>query len=140
MRLFLQLGAGLVVALISTILIIRFQLQQQPVLLGGLLVVVCCAATLLGLLFRSGRSDGEAEPADGDREHGEVKWFNVSKGFGFIRRDNGEEIFVHFRSLRGPNRDRRQLKEGQRVSFVVADSEKGPQAEEVEPLGDHRPG
>jgi cold shock protein len=68
----------------------------------------------------------------GKREEGQVKWFNVSKGFGFITRDNGEEIFVHFRSILGEGR--RGLKDGQRVSFVVADSDKGLQAEEVEGL------
>lgn len=68
-----------------------------------------------------------------DREQGQVKWFNVSKGFGFITMDNGEEIFVHFRSIRGEGR--RSLKDGERVSFTVADSDKGPQAEDVEPLG-----
>jgi CspA family cold shock protein len=67
---------------------------------------------------------------DADREEGEVKWFNVSKGFGFITKDDGEEIFVHFRSIRGEGR--RSLKDGQRVSFHVADSDKGPQAEDVE--------
>jgi CspA family cold shock protein len=67
---------------------------------------------------------------DADREEGEVKWFNVSKGFGFITKDDGEEIFVHFRSIRGDGR--RSLKDGQRVSFHVADSDKGPQAEDVE--------
>ena len=60
-----------------------------------------------------------------------MKWFNVSKGFGFIVKDDGDEIFVHFRSIRGANR--RGLKDGQRVSFVVADSDKGPQAEDVTP-------
>ena len=64
------------------------------------------------------------------REQGEVKWFNVSKGFGFITIDDGEEIFVHFRSIRGEGR--RSLRDGQRVSFVVAQSDKGPQAEDVE--------
>jgi CspA family cold shock protein len=64
-----------------------------------------------------------------DRESGKVKWFNVSKGFGFIVKDDGEEIFVHFRSIRGEGR--RSLRDGQRVSFHVADSEKGPQAEDV---------
>ena len=67
----------------------------------------------------------------GKREEGEVKWFNVSKGFGFISRENGEEIFVHFRSILGEGR--RSLRDGQKVSFVVADSDKGLQAEEVEP-------
>ncbi|MEP0202153.1 MAG: cold-shock protein [Halioglobus sp.] len=61
-----------------------------------------------------------------------MKWFNVSKGFGFITLDNDEEIFVHFRSIRGEGR--RSLRDGQRVSFVVADSDKGPQAEDVEAL------
>jgi cold shock protein len=63
------------------------------------------------------------------REQGTVKWFNVTKGFGFIVRENGEEIFVHFRSIRGEGR--RGLRDGQRVSFVVAQSDKGPQAEDV---------
>ena len=65
------------------------------------------------------------------RETGKVKWFNVSKGFGFIIKDDGEEIFVHFRSIRGEGR--RSLRDGQRVTFVVTDSDKGPQAEDVEP-------
>jgi CspA family cold shock protein len=69
---------------------------------------------------------------DGVREHGLVKWFNVSKGFGFITKDDGEEIFVHFRSIRGGGR--RGLRDGQQVTFVVADSDKGPQAEDVEGL------
>ena len=67
---------------------------------------------------------------DSAREQGQVKWFNVSKGFGFITKDDGEEIFVHFRSIRGEGR--RALRDGQRVSFVVAQSDKGPQAEDVE--------
>lgn len=74
-----------------------------------------------------------ARPApEGPREEGTVKWFNVSKGFGFITKDNGEEIFVHFRSIRGEGR--RSLRDDQRVSFVEAQSDKGPQAEDVEPL------
>ena len=84
----------------------------------------------------SSSSSSSSSPArtehsgDADREEGEVKWFNVSKGFGFITKDDGEEIFVHFRSIRGDGR--RSLKDGQRVSFHVADSDKGPQAEDVE--------
>ena len=70
--------------------------------------------------------------ASGPREEGQVKWFNGTKGFGFITKDNGDEIFVHFRSIRGG--DRRGLRDGQRVSFVEAQTDKGPQAEDVEPL------
>jgi CspA family cold shock protein len=75
------------------------------------------------------RVEGAPPPDDGARERGTVKWFNVSKGFGFIIRENGEEIFVHFRSIRGEGR--RSLRDGQKVSFFVAQSEKGPQAEDV---------
>ena len=67
--------------------------------------------------------------ADAGREFGKVKWFNASKGFGFIIKEDGNEIFVHFRSIRGEGR--RGLRDGQRVSFVVVDSDKGPQAEDV---------
>jgi len=79
------------------------------------------------------REKAPAKPLDSaNREEGEVKWFNVTKGFGFITRKNGEEIFVHFRSIRGENR--RGLRDGQPVSFVVTESDKGPQAEDVEGL------
>jgi CspA family cold shock protein len=71
----------------------------------------------------------QASDTDAGREFGKVKWFNASKGFGFIIKDDGDEIFVHFRSIRGEGR--RGLRDGQRVSFVVVDSEKGPQAEDV---------
>lgn len=67
------------------------------------------------------------------REQGTVKWFNSAKGFGFITRDDGDEIFVHFRSIRGEGR--RSLQDGQRVAFHTASSNKGPQAEDVEILG-----
>jgi CspA family cold shock protein len=77
-------------------------------------------------------SSATAKSHSGPREEGEVKWFNVSKGFGFICRDNGEEIFVHFRSIVGKDSGRRGLRDGQRVSYLVVESDKGPQAEEVE--------
>ncbi len=63
------------------------------------------------------------------RERGVVKWFNVKKGFGFITWDEGEDVFVHFRSIRGQGH--RSLTEGQRVKFSVVRGEKGPQAEDV---------
>ncbi len=67
---------------------------------------------------------------DADREEGTVKWFNVSKGFGFITRENGDDIFVHYRSIRGQGR--RRLFDGQSVSFAVVDSDKGLQADDVD--------
>lgn len=70
----------------------------------------------------------ESEQDDG-REVGLVKWFNVSKGFGFITRENGEDVFVHFRNIRG--RGHRSLSEGQKVRFNVRQGDKGLQAEDV---------
>ena len=64
------------------------------------------------------------------RELGTVKWFNRSKGFGFIVRDSGGEIFVHQNSLDGA--ERRPLRDGERVSYVVTQHKKGPQADHVQ--------
>lgn len=65
----------------------------------------------------------------GLQEMGTVKWFDAGKGYGFILRDSGAEIFVHYRSLLGEGH--RTLYEGQRVTFVIAQGRKGLQAEEV---------
>lgn len=63
------------------------------------------------------------------KEQGVVKWFNGSKGYGFIERDSGGDIFVHFSSILGDGY--RNLDEGQRVEFTVAQGQKGPQAQDV---------
>lgn len=63
------------------------------------------------------------------REQGVVKWFNDSKGFGFIQRSNGEDVFVHFRAIQADGH--RSLRDGQKVEFTVAQGQKGLQAEEV---------
>ncbi|MFW2178329.1 MULTISPECIES: cold shock domain-containing protein [unclassified Moraxella] len=63
------------------------------------------------------------------REQGVVKWFNDSKGFGFIQRSSGEDIFVHFRAIQGDGY--RSLQDGQKVEFIVVEGQKGLQAEEV---------
>lgn len=70
---------------------------------------------------------------EGDEE-GTVKWFNVKKGFGFIVRDSGDEVFVHFRAIRG--RGRRVLRQGQLVRFSVVEADKGLQADNVSILSD----
>lgn len=68
------------------------------------------------------------DPNDG-REEGEVKWFNTNKGYGFITRDNGEDVFVHFRAIRG--RGPRMLAEGQLVRYHVIRNDRGLQADDV---------
>ena len=60
---------------------------------------------------------------------GVVKWFNDEKGFGFIEREGGSDVFVHFRAINGTGR--RTLLEGQQVTFEVTQGQKGPQAENV---------
>ncbi|MAQ99431.1 MAG: cold-shock protein [Oceanospirillaceae bacterium] len=81
--------------------------------------------------YRSSGTVVEEDVEDG-RERGVVKWFNVKKGFGFITWDQGEDVFVHFRSIRGQGH--RSLTEGQRVKFNVVQGDKGPQAEDVSAL------
>ena len=84
------------------------------------LVVTDLSSACSGLFAANG-----ADP----RESGTVKWFNVAKGFGFITRDCGDDVFVHYRAIRG--KGHKTLSEGQRVEFVVVEREKGLQAEEV---------
>jgi cold shock protein len=62
-------------------------------------------------------------------QQGTVKWFNEAKGYGFIQRDSGSDLFVHFRSINGSGF--KTLKEGQQVTFVEVQGQKGPQADNV---------
>lgn len=64
-----------------------------------------------------------------EEQTGSVKWFNDAKGYGFIERENGADLFVHFRAIVGNGH--KTLKEGQKVSFVEVDGQKGPQADNV---------
>lgn len=63
---------------------------------------------------------------------GKVKFFNESKGFGFIQQENGPDVFVHFSAIQGNGF--RTLAEGQEVEFTIGTGQKGPQAENVKPL------
>ncbi|QBO36581.1 cold-shock protein [Periweissella cryptocerci] len=62
-------------------------------------------------------------------EHGTVKWFNADKGFGFITRENGEDVFAHFSAIQGDGY--KSLDEGQKVTFDVESSDRGPQAANI---------
>lgn len=66
----------------------------------------------------------------GPREMGVVKWFNANKGFGFITRSNGDDVFVHYRAIRGEGH--RTLREGQQVEFSLKRGDKGLQADDVQ--------
>lgn len=63
------------------------------------------------------------------REEGTVKWFHNEKGYGFITRDEGDDIFVHYSEIQGEGF--KKLEQGQRVEFTVAEGKKGLQAQEV---------
>ena len=64
-----------------------------------------------------------------ERETGKVKWFNATKGYGFIERPGAPDVFVHYSAIRGSGY--RSLEEGQPVEFDIADGPKGPQAQDV---------
>jgi CspA family cold shock protein len=74
-------------------------------------------------------TEGGLSSMAGERIQGTVKWFNSSKGFGFIAHDGGKDVFVHFSAISMDGY--RTLAEGERVEFSIEDSPKGPQATNV---------
>ena len=99
--------------------------DNLPLLAMSLFITIVIAV----FWTNAGSVTGRSAYTDMYRESGSVKWFNANKGFGFITRDNGDDIFVHFRSIRGDGH--RVLRDGQRVEFVISEGEKGLQAEDV---------
>jgi CspA family cold shock protein len=71
----------------------------------------------------------EYPPMSEERTTGIVKWFNAQKGFGFIEREGAPDVFVHHTEIQGDGY--RELTEGERVTFVVTQGQKGPQASQV---------
>jgi len=86
-------------------------------------------AAILSVKATSSLSVSANVAIENGQERGTVKWFNAAKGFGFITRENGEDVFVHFRSIQG--KGHRSLGEGQAVIFSVAEGDKGLQAVDV---------
>ena len=80
---------------------------------------------------RRERRPRERQEVKGEREGGIVKWFDPTKGFGFIIRDVGGDVFVHRRSIRSDGTGDRELREGARVTFVAVERSRGWRAEEV---------
>jgi cold shock protein len=79
--------------------------------------------------IRAPINNNKQQQGENVKETGTVKWFNAGKGFGFIQRDNGEDVFVHFSAIEASGY--RTLDEGARVSFIVKRGPKGLQAEQV---------
>ena len=104
-------------------------IANQPASLYSLLIVLLAVVLHLATNLRLQTRTLSAPRDMTDRETGTVKWYNTSKGFGFISRDSCDDIFVHFRAIRGEGH--RVLVEGQRVEFSVMQRDKGLQAEDV---------
>jgi len=103
------------------------------ILFGGMLTAVLLTSTTSAPADDEDEDEETAEYDSNDFEEGTVKWFNTKKGYGFITRDQGDDIFVHFRNIKGQGR--RSLNDGQKVTYVVIEGDKGLQADHVSPLG-----
>ena len=97
--------------------------EQPAVLLSLVPAVLAVALHLIINLYKSSPALSSQSYDMTNRDTGTVKWFNTSKGFGFISRDSGDDIFVHFRAIRGEGH--RVLVEGQRVEFTVSAPARG---------------
>lgn len=128
--------------LVSALLVLAVVLQTLTLLVplqtiaGQPAIIVSLISVLVAVLLHLAVSFYQSSPSPATQSHdmtnrdtGTVKWFNTSKGFGFISRDSGDDIFVHFRAIRGEGH--RVLVEGQRVEFSVMNRDKGLQAEDV---------
>lgn len=113
-----------------TLLVPLENIAGLPAIIMGLIAALVAVSLHLAVSFyKSSPSSAPQSHEAGQRDTGTVKWFNTSKGFGFISRDSGDDIFVHFRAIRGEGH--RVLVEGQRVEFSVMNRDKGLQAEDV---------
>lgn len=119
-----------VVLQILTLLVAPLVIGGQPAILVSLVTALIAVLLHLAISFYTSSPVAASPSYDmTNRDTGTVKWFNTSKGFGFISRDSGDDIFVHFRAIRGEGH--RVLVEGQRVEFSVMNRDKGLQAEDV---------
>ena len=98
-------------------------------LIAGLIILFLIVTSILIKLKQDLVSKKPANPAARTQAEGTVKWFNYKKGFGFIEQENGEDVFVHHNSIISGKK--KPLREGQKVSMDVVQSDKGPQAENV---------
>ncbi len=133
-----MISISLIASIVTTIISMKVLNAENFSGLSGqiTLAVLIFAATLTTALVLTNKNDlksvkieKNAIKNDKFRETGTVKWFNTSKGFGFITRDAGDDVFVHFRSIRGQGH--KSLFEGQRVEFSITQGDKGLQAEDV---------
>ena len=120
-------------AVLAVLITLTIQHYSTLAPLASLLLVSLLTGIFMQILqnLKLNRSPVQTaeQKADNQRESGTVKWFDSNKGYGFITRSMGDDIFVHFRSIRGNGY--RSLYEGQLVEFLVTNGDKGPQAEDI---------
>ena len=127
----IQISIGILIGVVIAMYV-------QPVykafmLAGGLIIASVLFSIIKNLGSKSSKSLTRRKMMyKGKQTQGTVKWFNNKKGFGFIEHENGEDVFVHHRSILGSGR--KYLREGQKVSMDIVQSAKGLQAENVTPL------
>jgi CspA family cold shock protein len=133
--------------LLGVILSELVQTFNTALMIAGALLAIAIITTVIKKLARksankpkkakppkpsSSNTASTANTGSSNQMQGTVKWFNYKKGFGFIEQENGEDVFVHHRSINGTGR--KSLREGQKVMMDVVDGDKGLQAENVNPL------
>ena len=116
------------IACLYTVMIAYMSGNQLP-LGSSQMFIVLAIFWSIGFLSVIGYIYGRKIKRNFRGETGTIKWFDPSKGYGFLIRDKGGDLFVHLRSVQ--SQDRRKLKENTRVRFSVEDTEKGPQAENI---------
>ena len=116
------------IACLYTVMIAYMSGNQLP-LGSSQMFIVLTIFWSMGFLSVIGYIYGRKIKRNFRGETGTIKWFDPSKGYGFLIRDKGGDLFVHLRSVQ--SQDRRKLKEDTRVRFSVEDTEKGPQAENI---------
>ena len=126
---FSALGAFVLLLLLPKVLDSDSAMNVETGLVIGLVILVVLYAqnTLVSIVVGL---TNRVRAHSGPREEGTVKWFNATKGFGFITGEDGDDVFVHYRSIRG--RNRYLLRDGMTVSYRLGQSGKGPQAEDVD--------
>ena len=117
--------SGLIASLFMALI---FSLCELP-LGNSLMYQVLATFWSIGFLSIIGFIYGRKIKRNFRGETGTIKWFDPSKGYGFLIRDKGGDLFVHLRSVQ--TQDRRKLKENTRVRYSVENTEKGPQAENI---------
>ena len=131
------ISLGILLGVILTMFIenMPFQPINTALMIAGGLFALAIVLTLIRNIARKSSSrprKSKTTASSSNQTSGTVKWFNYKKGFGFIEQENGEDVFVHHRSIIGTGR--KSLREGQKVLMDIVDGDKGLQAENVSPL------